>query len=93
MPYINVNKRDVLNPAIDDLLNGLRELESDDDSNNMEGNINYIFSTILNRVYPGDTYRNLNDAVGVLSCCLQEYYRKVAAPLEDQKEYDNGPIA
>jgi hypothetical protein len=27
-----------------------------------------------------------------MTSCQQEYYRKVAAPLEDQKEYENGQV-
>lgn len=92
MPYIKQDKRAVLDPSIDELLNALRELESDDPTNNMEGNINYVISRILYRVYPGDSYREVNDAMGVLESAKAEYYRKRAAPLEDQKEFDNGPV-
>jgi hypothetical protein len=92
MPYINPLKREVLDPSIDELLNALRELESDDPLNNMEGNINYTITRILHRVYPGSSYREVNDAMGVLSSVSFEYYRKRAAPLEDQKEFDNGPV-
>jgi hypothetical protein len=92
MPYINQDKRAALDPSIDLLLNSLRELESDDPSNNTEGNINYVITRILKRVYPGGSYREINDAMGVLTSASHEYYRKVAVPLEDQKEYDNGPV-
>ena len=92
MPYITQERRDVLDAPIHDLLNALRELESDDPSNNFEGNINYVFTKILKHVYPGSSYREVNDAMGILSSCQFEFYRKVAAPLEDQKEFDNGPV-
>lgn len=92
MPYIHSTKREVLDPSIDELLNALRELESDDPLNNMEGNINYTITRILHRVYPGTSYREINDAMGVLNSVTSEYYRKRAAPLEDQKEFDNGPV-
>jgi hypothetical protein len=92
MPYIKQDKRDALDPAIDEVLNALRELESDDPTNNFEGNINYVITRILHRVYPGTSYREINDAMGVLTSVQLEYYRKRAAPLEDQKEFDNGPV-
>jgi hypothetical protein len=92
LPYVKTEKREVLDPYIDPILNALRELESDDDANNMEGNINYVFTRILQHVYPGRSYREVNDAVGLLGCCTLEYYRRIAAPLEDQKAHDNGDV-
>lgn len=92
MPYITPEKREQLDGPIADLLNSLRELESDDPSNNTEGNINYVFTRVLKQVYPGGSYREINDVMGILSSCQHEFYRKVAAPLENQKEYDNGPV-
>lgn len=92
MPYIAESKRVVLEDGIDTILNALRELESDDPTNNTEGNINYVFTRILKHVYPGGSYREINDAMGILSSCQFEFYRKVAVPLEDQKEFDNGPV-
>lgn len=92
MPYIKQEKRDVLNPTVDEIVNALRELESDDPTNNMEGNINYIVTTILHRVYKGGGYRGVNDAMGVLASIQAEFYRKVAAPYEDQKEFENGSV-
>jgi hypothetical protein len=91
MPYIKQDKRDVLDPHIDGLLNALRELESDDPSNNMEGNLNYLITVLVKRTM-GNGYRGINDAVGMLESCKLEIYRKVAAPYEDQKEFENGAV-
>lgn len=91
MPYINQEKRNALNPAIEQVLDALRQLESDDPSNNTEGNLNYLITTLLVRVY-AQSYRDINDAVGMLECCKMEFYRKLAAPYEDQKEFENGPV-
>jgi hypothetical protein len=76
------------------IFNALRELESDnfDGKNNMEGNINYIFTRVLQEVYPGNSYREVNDAVGVLECCKQEYYQRIAVPYEKQKAFENGDV-
>ncbi len=92
MPYIKQDKRDVLDPHVDLLLNELRGLESDDPSNNMEGNLNYIITRMLKRIYVGGGYRAINDAVGMLESCKLEFYRKVAGPYEDQKEFENGSV-
>ncbi len=91
MPYIKQEKRDVLNPAIETLLNALRELECDDPANDMGGNLNYAFTKILHQCY-GERYSEMAQAVSVLEMCKLEYYRKVAAPYETQKEYENGSV-
>lgn len=92
MPYIRKEKRDVLDPHVDRLLTALRGLESDDPSNNMEGNLNYVITRLLKRVYAGGGYAGINDAIGMLECCKLEFYRKDAAPYEDQKEFENGHV-
>lgn len=91
MPYIKTEKRHVLNPAIEEIVNVLRELESDDPSNSMAGNLNYIFTMLL-RAVTSTKYDEINEAIGVLECCKLELYRKLAAPYEDQKEYEAGPV-
>lgn len=91
MPYIVTEKREVLNPAIDEMLNALRELESDDPMNDMGGNLNYVITVLLKRCY-GEKYSEMAQAVSVLEMAKLEYYRKVAAPYENQKEYDNGEV-
>ena len=91
MPYIKQDKRDILDPAIAELFTLLINLQLDDESNNMEGNMNYIFTKLLKQCY-GDSYGEINDALGVLSAVQLEFYRRVAAPYEDQKIYDNGDV-
>jgi hypothetical protein len=91
MPYIKQDKRDILDPVIDELMVALVNLEIDDPMNNMEGNINYVFTRLLKKCY-GDSYAELNDALGVLSAVQLEFYRRVAVPYEDQKIYDNGDV-
>ena len=95
MPYIDELKRQVLDPSIDTLHELLVHMETDDPDNNMEGNLNYLLTRLFQMVY-GDQnstrYSSINDAMGVLECVKQEFYRKVAAPYENQKEHDNGEI-
>ena len=90
MPYIKGDKRECLSVAIEESLTALRELESDDPDNSMAGNINYLFTSILNKVYTSNRYDEINEAVGVLECCKLELYRRVAAPYEDRKCIENG---
>jgi len=96
MPYINKDKRHVLDDAIENLHHNLAELQLDyPEDNNHEGNLNYIITRLLMLSY-GDSestrYSNINSAIGVLECAKLEMYRKVAAPYEEQKEYENGSV-
>lgn len=92
MPYIKQSKREPFNPIIDQLHTELMNAELDDPSNNMEGNLNYIITRLLMKVYSSPSYREINDAIGALECCKLEYYRKVAVPYENNKEYENGQV-
>ncbi len=91
MPYILPTKRTMLDPVIDKLHIALVDLASDDPINNLEGNLNYIITRLLRKCY-GTSYGEINDAIGMLECVKQEHYRKMAAPYEDQKEFENGTI-
>lgn len=91
MPYIKSEKRHVLDPHIDNLHNELVGLECDDPMNNMEGNLNYIITRLLRKVY-GKSYAEINAAIGMLECCKLEHYRTIAAPYEDQKKFENNDV-
>lgn len=91
MPYIAQNKRDTLDPAIDELIAALENLNELDQPDNMEGNINYVFSVVLNRLYTKN-YADINNAIGVLNCIALEYYSRFAVPYEAQKAFDNGDV-
>jgi len=91
MPYIKPEKRVVFDNLIDELKRELVNQQLDDPEDNMEGNINYVITRLLKKCY-GNNYAELNDAMGLLNCITHEFYRKIAAPYEDQKEFDNGQI-
>lgn len=91
MPYILPRNRDVLDPAIKTLLNALREVECDDPTSDIGGNLNYIITCLLHRCY-GTRYVEMAKAVSVLEMAKLEFYRKIAAPHEDQKEFENGSV-
>ena len=91
MPYISQDKRPQIDKVIDDLHHILVGLEADDENNNMEGNMNYLITRLLRKVY-GTSYTEINAAVGMLNCVILEHYRTVAAPYEDQKKFENGDV-
>ena len=41
----------------------------------------------------GLCYDAINDAIGILECAKQEFYRMVAASYEDKKKTENGHIS
>ena len=92
MPYIKQEKRDQLEHALHEAHNALVGMELDDPENNMEGNLNYFITSLLNKVYTTPSYREINDAIGLLECVKLEYYRRKAAPYENQKVFDNGDV-
>lgn len=92
MPYITKEKRKVLDDIIDNLHKELVNLQLDDpDTNNMEGNLNYVITRLLRKVY-GKSYRDINDSIGMLACVMLEHYRTFAAPYEDIKKEENGDV-
>ena len=95
MPYITKDKRQQLDPLIDAIHHQLVGMRLDDESNLLEGNLNYLITRLLMKAY-GDKYSTryaqVNSAIGMMECCKLELYRKVAAPYEDQKEFENGAV-
>ena len=57
------------------------------------GELNYVYTRLLDRVLGNKpSYEDINTVVGVLECCLQEVYRRVATPLEIEKCETNGDV-
>ena len=88
---IKQEKRDVIDPAIEQVIDVLRGLQLDDPEDNTEANLNYILSRLLDKMYTSN-YREINNAVGMLFTTALEYYRRVAGPYEDQKRHDEGDV-
>lgn len=59
-----------------------------------EGELNYFIFTLLIHYLrdAGKNYAVLNGLIGVLTCCRDEFYRRVVAPYEDQKCSENGDV-
>jgi len=90
MPYITQKARLQYEKEIASLTKKLLE---DIPYDQVDGNINYIFSSILRKIFDVDTgYFNYNRAIGILECVKQEYYRRALAPYEDKKIKENGDV-
>lgn len=59
------------------------------------GDLNYVLSSIVHEWLKakGVCYANINAAIGVLTCAKLELYRQIAAPYEDIKKAENGPVS
>ena len=87
MPYIKVGNRSKYNTVLRELLEILKTLPPDE----VDGELNYVVTSILKEVYPL-RYFHINKAIGVLECIKLEYYRRVAAPYEDKKIQESGDV-
>jgi hypothetical protein len=87
MPYIKKEFREKLDQDIDKLIETIKAIGIE----NRAGNLNYSISKIINSVYDLK-YSEVNEAIGMLECTKQEYYRRVASPYEDIKIKENGDV-
>lgn len=86
MPYITQLDRE-------EYAEGILTLETAlSGSENPEGDLNYIITTLLQSTFPPNKYAKINAAIGVLECAKLEYYRRGASPYEDKKIRENGDV-
>ena len=83
MPYIPQVDRDRYDPLIKPLRAEL------DKAGFKVGHLNYVLSMLLG---PVESYLDARNQVGEVVCCLLEYYRRQAAPYEDEKIEINGDL-
>ena len=79
MPYIHIQRRE-------DFANGAAVTNA--------GELNYMFTLEALRYIDnhGISYSTLNDIIGALECCKQEFIRRIVNPYEDKKIKDNGDV-
>ena len=91
MPYIKQTYRAALDPTIKNIIDEVLRLE-DAQPGIMAGNLNYIFSCILDRLYRPLNYAKINEVMGLLTCIQHEYYHRVARPYEEFKMNTEGDV-
>lgn len=59
-----------------------------------QGELNYCITVLVHEYLKahGQSYRTMNDCIGVLDAAKAEFYRRVVAPYEDIKIEQNGDI-
>ena len=79
MPYIKTEQRQKLD----------KDPRPDD-----PGSLNYLLTRQLLSYLElkGKSYSTINEIMGVLNCVTQEFYRRWAAPYEDEKIRENGDV-
>lgn len=84
MPYIDAERRETFDDAVDDIA---AEVES-------PGELNYIITRLLLRVLQESeaNYGVYNAFLGVLTAVQLELYRRWIAVYEDEKIIENGDI-
>ncbi len=57
------------------------------------GELNFVITQIiLGYAELQTSYQKINDVIGVLECAKLEFYRRFAAPYEDEKIKQNGDV-
>ncbi len=56
------------------------------------GEFNYLLTKIMIRLCSEGGYPRINDVTGALECCKLEFYRRLAAPYENEKIKENGDV-
>jgi hypothetical protein len=67
------NLENILDPTIKQVINTLREMESDYPEACIEGLLHYIITSVLAGIYADGGYKAVNDAVGVLECAKHAF--------------------
>ncbi|MCC6223456.1 MAG: hypothetical protein IT201_08205 [Thermoleophilia bacterium] len=91
MPYIAPEDRPALDPAIAALAAAVRERAARRDGA-FEGYLNYAITRLVLEVLPERRYASIARATGVLENVKQEFYRRYAAPYEDEQSERSGDV-
>lgn len=89
MPYIKKELRGVLDHEINTLAQKLKTRVSDEQ---LDGSFNYVVTRLADELYGGGGYAVYNRLVGVLTCVIQEFYRRKISVYEDKKCKENGDV-
>jgi len=84
MPYIKKKERAKLDYLVKEIAEKIYD----------EGALNYVISSLCFEVLQREkiNYKTLNAIIGVLTCVLQEFYRRIVVPYENSKIEENGDI-
>lgn len=88
MPYIAEDRRAELDPHISEVITVLRKLGWN------EGDMNYTISRMVGAAFEEEPrYHTIARVTGVLKNVADEFYRRIAAPYEEQAIEKNGDVS
>lgn len=90
MPYITPEDRPRLDAAIEALARAVRECAAE--RGGFEGHLNYAITRLALEVIPERRYASIARVTGVLENVKQEFYRRYAAPYEDEQIARSGDV-
>ena len=91
MPYIAQEDRRALDAAIEKLVDAVRE-RAEQHQGSFEGYLNYALTRLVLGVVPERRYASIARVTGVLENVKQEFYRRYAAPYEDEQIDKSGDV-
>lgn len=91
MPYIAPGDRPPLDAHVDALARAVRD-HADAHEGAFEGALNYAITRLVLEVMPSRRYSSIARATGVLENVKQEFYRRYAAPYEDEQIEKSGDV-
>jgi hypothetical protein len=103
VPYINQDRRKVLDSSIDQLCLSIKSLLTTDNVFNKTqitneeflsicGDINYCFSRIVSNLMKDVSYSKIVMITGILENVKEEFYRRIAVDYENEKILENEDI-
>lgn len=92
MPYIPQDQRRDLDPVIDALAEKVRTYHDGQNNTSVAGILNYAITRLILEAGKPARYHDIALLTGVLENVKQEFYRKFAAPYEEEKIEENGPV-
>jgi len=92
MPYIPPGQRSQLDPAIRRLADQIRAHHDGQSNASIAGILNYAVTRLVLDAMKPSRYHDIALVTGVLENVKQEFYRKFAAPYEEEKIKENGPV-
>ena len=91
MPYIMPKDREQLDPIIQELSKIIKNIAKEYNYDGaFAGILNYTCTTLVLQVLPARRYWVIALVTGVLENIKQEFYRRYAAPYEDEQIIKNG---
>lgn len=90
MPYLTQEAR----AQLDDHINGLLQALLESPEGSIPGGLNYAICRVADGVIAakGESYSQYNNLLGSVEAAKLEIYRRMVAPYENAKSYQNGEV-